>query len=109
MDPYAAILSNKTIGMAFESPKRHIFSFHTIQYIEIKYLLGKFFGRCADILTYHTVCRQSKTRSLHTYGVQKNPTIVNDKTAEKLLLAENFDLHTDSTKINRESFIRNGR
>ena len=55
MDPYAAILSNKTIGMAFKSPKRHIFSFHTIQYIEMKYLFVRFFGRCADILTFHGV------------------------------------------------------
>ena len=55
MDPYAAILSNKTMDMAFKSPKRHIFSFHTIQNIEIKYLFVKFFGRCA----FHSKCSAS--------------------------------------------------
>ena len=33
-----------------------VFSFHTIQYVEIKYLLVKIFGRCADISTFHSVC-----------------------------------------------------
>ena len=45
MHRYTAISSNRAIGMAFNRPERHAFSFLTIQCVGIKYFLVKFFGR----------------------------------------------------------------
>ena len=43
-------------NMVFKWPLRPIFSFFTIQYIEIKHLFSKNFGRCANILTFNSEC-----------------------------------------------------
>ena len=56
MDYYSAIYNITGIGMVFNWPKRAIFSFITIQWIEIRHLFAKNFGRCDDILTFNSEC-----------------------------------------------------
>ena len=62
VDYYSAIYSIRGICVVFKWPKRPIFSFITIQYIEIKYFFAKTFGRCADILTFNSECECTVSR-----------------------------------------------
>ena len=56
VDHYSAIYSIRYIGMVFKWPQRPIFSFIAIHCIKIKHLFAKYFGRCADILTFNSEC-----------------------------------------------------
>ena len=56
--------------MVLELPKRPIFSFITIQFIEIKHLLAKFSGCCADIWTFNSECADTTFISLHLDSIQ---------------------------------------
>ena len=63
---FSAIYSIRYIGVVSKWPKRTTFSFISIQCIEIKHLLAKFFGRCVDILTFNSECNSfwEPTRAL---------------------------------------------
>ena len=49
-----SIVPIRGIGVVFKWSKRPIFSFIIIQFIEMKHLFAKIFGRCADILTFNS-------------------------------------------------------
>ena len=56
LDYYSDIYSIRAIAMALKWPRRHIFPFITIQYIEIRHFFAKKIGQCADILTFKSEC-----------------------------------------------------
>ena len=59
VDYYSAVCSIRGIGVVLKWSKRPIFSFITIQCIEIKHLFANFFGRCADTLIFNSECYAS--------------------------------------------------
>ena len=56
MDYYSDIYSIRAIAMVLKWPRRHIFSFISIQYIKIRHFFAKIFGPWADILTFYSEC-----------------------------------------------------
>ena len=56
LDCYSDIYSIRAIAMVLKWLRRHIFSFITIQFIQIRHFFAKIFGRCADILTFYSEC-----------------------------------------------------
>ena len=72
VDFYSAIYSIRGKDRVFKLPKRPIFSFFTIQCIEIKHLFTKILVRCADILTFDSEWRVERTKRAILTDLQIN-------------------------------------